>query len=133
MNDDLKDEGQQLTPAAIGQLINNQARDLELRAIELEIERQRDRDTAEISRAAIDAQVEDRRHERETQREMQKDRQRTAAIIIVVVAALIAMTIWLGAKELGLELVKLCAYVSAGALGGYGYAKKNSSRSDEQE
>ncbi len=61
---------QQLTPEIVGQLVENQTKELELRAQELALQKQQNDHSFEFSKKALEAQVTDRNLQRETNKHL---------------------------------------------------------------
>lgn len=111
--------------------LDNQTRELALKAQELELEKQREQNNTELSRAALEAQERDRAHERDSRRNERKDRHKAALGFLLIIAVLIGAAIYLGAKDIGIELIKSVGLLVAGAFGGYGYAKSKPQQDEE--
>jgi cation transport ATPase len=116
--------------ALLTKFVENQSKELEHRAQELQLEKQKDDHAFEYGKEALAAQERDRKHERESAREQRRDRHKFILLILVVVAALLLGVIYLGQAQVALELTKSLGIFLAGAVGGYGYAKVKSSDSE---
>lgn len=107
----------------VERLVENQFKEIALRAQELELESQKDTNTLEYSKLALSAQERDREAERTASRNRQKDRLGFILAITVIVALLIGGALYLDKDQVALELVKAAILMLAGGAGGYGLAR----------
>jgi Flp pilus assembly protein TadB len=105
--------------------VENQGKDLAVRAQELEIEKQKDNNSLEFGKLSLAAQERDRTHDRECGRKVQRDRLIAVLTVVLIFAALVFAALQLNKDAIAMELVKAVILVSAGAAGGYGYAKSS--------
>lgn len=112
----------------LSKFLENQTKEIEQRANELELERQKDANALEYGKCALEAQERDRRHERDSKRGEQRDRHILVGGLVLLLAVVIITSMALGFKDVAIEIGKAVALLSAGAVGGYGYAK---SKKDE--
>lgn len=111
--------------------LDQQGKEIAIRAQELEIEKQKDNHNFEYGKAALAAQAEDRKHERECKVREIRHRHRLLIILSVILAGLILGAAWRGETQLAMEIAKSVGLLLAGGLGGYGYAKSKTSDADE--
>lgn len=116
----------------LAKFVENQHRELEFKAQELEFERQKDNNSLDYAKESLAAQERDRIHERDCKRNQRRDQQRMILWIAVLLVALILGAIYLGSEQIGLELAKALGFMAAGAVGGYGYARRSKQDSDEE-
>lgn len=109
--------------ALVSRFVENQTKELETRAQELQLETQKDVHAFEYGKEALAANERNLKHARECEREQRKDRQRTLLIGMGLIALLLLGAIWLKRGDVALELAKAISLLAAGAAGGYGYAK----------
>lgn len=109
-----------LDPSTIRQLVDNQARELDLRTRELDIQQQQDRHNFEFAQASLNAQVEDRKDERVFQLQQRKHVYILIGVVSTLIMAAIMVAIWLGRDQVALEIVKSVVLLLGG--GGAGYA-----------
>jgi len=109
--------------ALIAQLVRNQALELEQRAQEMEIERQKDAHSFEYGRMALEAQERDRKHARECRRGERRDRYILLTVLALILVVLIGAALYLGDNEVARKIVDAIIYLSAGAASGYGIAR----------
>lgn len=111
---------QALNPVTIDQLIKNQARELELRAHELDLQQQQDRHNFEFAKESLNAQAQDRRDDRLFQRRQRRNAYIFAGVLAVLIASLIVSAMWLNKDQVALEIIKSIVLLLSG--GGAGYA-----------
>lgn len=115
--------GHGASPELIERWLENQNKQIEAKARETELQFQQDNHAFEFGKLSLDAQGRDRIHERTNSRKSQRDKMVFVFAIILVIAVLVAVALFLNKDEIALELVKAVIYVTAGAVGGYGYAR----------
>ncbi len=113
-----------LTPETIGQLVENQTKELELRAQELALQKQQDDHGFEFSKKALDAQLEDRKTQRDHNKHMQHSLYYLIGFLSVMVVAIVITSLWLNKEAIAIEIIKAVGYMLAGGFGGYGVSKK---------
>jgi hypothetical protein len=111
---------QALDPQTIGQLVQNQARELELRARELDLQQQQDRHSFEFSKEALTTQAQDRKDERLFQYRQRRNSYLLAVGIAVVVATMVSLAMWFNKDQVAMEIIKSIVLLLSG--GGTGYA-----------
>jgi Flp pilus assembly protein TadB len=107
----------------VEQMLQNQARDIELRGEQLELAKQQEQHAFDYSQASLDAQLTDRREQRATQSGTIKHLCWIVVLIIFLVLAFFGTLILTGHEVVALELAKVLIYGGLGAAGGYGVAK----------
>lgn len=101
------------------QLVDNQAKELELRSRELDLQKQQDSNNLDFAKESLAAQERDRKHARECERDKQKDRYWLVGAIVAALLLVVAVAVWKDKDQLAMEIVKAVAYLTAGAAGGY--------------
>jgi len=120
--------------ALIAQFIRNQSLEIEQRSQEVELERQKDANSFEYGRMALEAQERDRKHARECRRGERRDRYVVLIILSVLVVSLVGCSLYLGDREVARKVVEAVILLSAGAAGGYGVGRRRSgNRSADEE
>lgn len=114
------------TTEIIAQFVENQTKELEHRGQELELEKQKDDHAFEYAKEALAANERDRVHGRDCERNKRRDGQRTLLFAGGILAVLLCFAMYMGHVDLAKELTKAVVYLTAGALGGYGFAKGKS-------
>lgn len=105
-------------------LLVNQTKDLEIRAEELSLKKQEDDNGFKFGVIALEAKTKDRAECRVHERKKTRDRYIFSGLIIIVLVIAIMTALLNGHKDVAMELIKAIIYLSAGALGGWGAAKK---------
>lgn len=126
MNDDpstLQEEPYEiraLDPRTFEQLVQNQSLEIQVRAREIDIQQQQDRHNFEYSKIALDAQLEDRKHERECRLKNRRSTNRLVILLAICVLLAIGISLWFGKDQVALEIIKSIVLLVSG--GGAGYA-----------
>lgn len=105
-------------------MVNNQAKEFELRAEELALKKQEDNNGFEFGKIALDAKMDDRGQCRNHERKKTRDRYFFSGFVILVLSTAIITALLAGYKDVAMEILKAVIYLSAGALGGWGVSKK---------
>lgn len=116
---------QQLSPELICQILDNQAKEIQIRATELELQKQEDIHNFEFGKIALDSQIQDRKQQRDHQK---KIRLLSYIFVFLINRAVIALTgyaLSLNKDAIASEIIKAVCYVMAGGIGGYGIGKSN--------
>lgn len=116
---------------SVEQLIENQSRELELRAEELSLKKQEDDHGFEFGKIALEAKIKDRGECRIHERKKTVDRYYFSAFIFTALVVAILTSLLNGHENIAMEMVKAIIYISAGALGGWGVAKKRPTTPEE--
>lgn len=109
-----------LDPGTIERIVDNQTREIELRAREIDLRQQEDRHSFEYAQAALSAQVQDRTHQRSFQLQQRKYSYQLAAFVATLIVASVIASVWLGENQVAMEIVKSVVLLLGG--GGAGYA-----------
>lgn len=107
----------------IEKFLANQTQELTIRAQELELEKQKDNNGFQFAQKSLDAQIADRRHQREFESKNRKSLYLLIVLIIIAICALVAFALNLNKDDVAKEIIKSITYVATGFLGGYGTAK----------
>ncbi len=113
----------ELSDEAVGKLIEQQARETEVRKLEVDLRLQELRHTSAHAEKILGAQERDREAERNHERRKERAKLIFAAFCILALVALVVLGMYLGKDELISDILKVLGGAIAGALGGYGYSK----------
>lgn len=122
-----------LTPATVEQLVENQTKELEIRAQELALQKQQDEHGFEFGKKALDAQLEDRKLQRDFSRLMHRNQNILIGILSFMVVAVIILALWLNKEAIAMEIIKAIVYMFAGWFGGAGMSKKKAKQQISEE
>jgi hypothetical protein len=106
-----------------------QGRELTVSAQEIEVEKQKDDHLFELGKAALVAQAEDRKHERDFKVKEITHHHRLVLWLTAILSALVLLTIYLGQPTVALEIAKGVGLLLAGGFGGYGLGQGSASSS----
>jgi hypothetical protein len=106
--------------------ITLQESELDLKKTEIEA-------NTRIALASIEAQREAVTHDHNAEGSQQKSKFQYATLIIAIVMATIIALVWLGAKDLVSDIVKVALGFAGGILGGYQWGKNKALTSDDDD
>jgi hypothetical protein len=110
-------------PPWITQLLDNQARDIQLRGDQLQLARQQEQHSFEFAQNSLNAQVVDRRDERQMRDGAIRYFGRMIVLVVFMILAFLGTLTLTGHGDIALELAKIVVYGGLGAAGGYGYGR----------
>lgn len=119
-----------LTPDVVKKLLENQAKELELKAIELTLQKQQDDHGFEFGKAALLAKIEDRKLQRNHQLSVKKSTYILVTILALIISAIIFYALYSNNSPIAMEIIKAIVYLTGGGLGGYGVAKVSNKSKD---
>jgi multisubunit Na+/H+ antiporter MnhG subunit len=119
-----------LTPDVFKTLLENQAKELELKAIELALQKQQDDHGFEFGKAALLAKIEDRKLQRNHQLSVKKSTYVLVTILALIVSSIIIYALYSNNSPIAMEIIKAIVYLTGGSLGGYGVAKAGAKTKD---
>lgn len=118
-----KTTGNSLAPATIADLVQNQKRELEIRAEELRLKAQEDQHAFAHAGKVLEAQERDRKDQRQACHREAVNRYRFIGIITIVSLLFIVTLVCLGKDQVALDIVKTAVSLITGAIGGFFYGK----------
>ena len=115
--------------------LKNQKKELELRTRELEIAKQEELHSYDVTKLSIKAQTDSLESERKHHRQLWSMWGKYGSLLSVVVASLVALALWLGKEQFILEIFRAVFYGGFGATAGAYYQKSKSlgNRQDDEE
>ena len=115
--------------------LENQKKELELRTRELEIAKQEELHSYDVTKLSIKAQTDSLESERKHHRQLWSMWGKYGSLLSVVVASLVALALWLGREQFILEIFRAVFYGGFGATAGAYYQKSKSlgNRQDDEE
>lgn len=119
---------QSLQPKVIADLVENQKRDLEIRAAELQLKAQQDKHGFDHAQRVLDAQVKDRQAHREFAVKYAWHRYVFVGVIVVAALVFLAVLALCGHGAIAVEILKAATYIAAGAVSGFFYGKSKVDR-----
>jgi len=115
---------QSLSPEIISQIVENQSKELELRAQEISIQKQIDNNSLEFSIKALEAQVTDRRLQRDYNKYLNRNHYFFISLLIIAIVTVIIISLYLDKEAIAIEIIKAIVFILAGGIGGYGLGNK---------
>jgi hypothetical protein len=113
----------QFKPEVLEKFVDNQTRELEVRARELQLLEIEKTHAHEFALKSLDAQVQDRKAEREYHRLSLRYGSVFFTAILASVVGVVVYAMHGGFKDIAVEIVKAIGLVLAGGLGGYGVGR----------
>lgn len=120
-----------LTPDLVGKMLLNQEKELELKMVELTLQKQQDTNGFEFGKEALRAKAEDRKLQREYELKAAKTRNWFYLGLTTAVTAVVIYALNTNNAAIASEIIKGLILVSSGAVGGYGYAKSGSQKNTD--
>lgn len=99
-----------LTPDVVKTLLENQAKELELKAIELALQKQQDDHGFEFGKAALSAKIEDRTLQRNHSLAVKKARYVLITILSLIIASIIFYALYSENSPIAMEIIKAIVY-----------------------
>ena len=118
-NDDEVSTSHDLTPDLVRTMLDNQARELELKSIELALQKQQDLHSFEFGKEALRIKAEDRKLQREHDFKVKRSRYLLVGSLMWLVAGIIVYALNSNNSSVALEIIKAIVYLAGGGLGGY--------------
>lgn len=119
-----------LPAPAIEKFLANQEKEIALKNIEIELAKQKDKHSFEYATKALETTKNDRDAHRQACMEVGKSRIRFAMFALVVIAAFLLFTMYLGKDQIAMEILKIIAYVAVGGIGGYSVGRTRKASDD---
>lgn len=132
-NNNISKSGNQYPPELIDKFLDTQARQIDLQSLSLELQKQSDANNFEFSKKALDAQIEDRKSQRDMSMKMEKNRLYLIGSLGIAMAGVIITALCLGKENVALEIIKAIAYFMAGGASGYGIKKAKDIKAEHQK
>lgn len=123
-------------PAELIQVfLNNQGKELELKAQELALNQQSDKHSFEYAKTALDASMKDREATRKHNASTQKTILLFVFAIFVSGAIFLGFTMYNGKDAIAMEIIKATIFLISGGSGGYavGRAKKKEKQQESDD
>lgn len=115
----------------LAQFVQNQSKELDLRARELEYQKQADSHNFEFSKKALDAQLQDRKDERLYKAKTKTSAYVLAGFVTLIIAVVLLYALMQNQKDFALEIIKTISFVFTGGVGGYGLCASKQKKQDE--
>jgi hypothetical protein len=117
-----------ISPDLVENFLNNQAKELELKATQLSLQKQGNDNGFEFGKAALKAKAEDRNLQRKHDLKIKVYTYQFIGIIILLIAGIVFYAMYSDNKDIAMEIIKAIVYLVGGGLGGYGAAKASESK-----
>lgn len=133
MNNNDLPQTHDLTPDLIRTLLENQSKELELKSVELSLQKQQDIHGFEFGKEALRIKAEDRKLQREHDFKVKKSRYLLIGGLMLLVSGIIVYALNSNNSPVALEIIKAIVYLAGGGLGGYGLAKSSNQKDANAE
>jgi len=116
-----------IPPETVIKLVNNQEKELELRAQDLNFRKQQDDHSYDFGLKALDGKIKDRELQRAHEQKVQKNLYILVGILAFFIMFFGSYALYLNKDQIVLELVKIISSFAVGIFGGYHWGKSNNS------
>jgi hypothetical protein len=116
----------------IQHFLQNQTKELEIKARELELQKQADVHSFQFSKISLDAQVADRKEARTHSLSSQRTVLLFCFAVIAIICLFLCYAIYSGKDQIAMELIKAIIFLIAGGGGGYAVGRHKKSRADAE-
>lgn len=123
----------QFNEATVNRLIDNQSREQELKAKELQIRHEELKAQSEFAQKMLSAQVTDRQSERAHISSLLNVKLIAVGIVFLLVVGFLCYGLYLGKDALVSDTIKILLSTVVGAFGGYGYRANKERQKEESE
>ncbi|MFZ0498662.1 MAG: hypothetical protein WAM52_05985 [Steroidobacteraceae bacterium] len=121
----------QLAPFAIKEFLENQKRELEVRAGEVQLKSQEDVHAFEHAGRVLQAQERDRRDDRQFKLKSAKHRYWFIGALVILSLGFLWALAFMGKDQMAIEIFKAAVYLSAGATAGFFYGNGKSAHGSQ--
>lgn len=97
------------------------------------MQKQADTHNFEFSKKALEAQIEDRKSQRDVAMKMEKNRLYMAGFLGIALSGIVITALYLNKETVALEIIKAVGYFVAGGASGYGLKKAKDSKIERQK
>lgn len=111
-------------PKVFAEFLENQSREIEIRAREMELEKQRDDRRFEFAKRALEAQIQDSREQRDFHLKAMRSAYVFTILAGIVFVGLLVTALALNKDQVALEIIKAVIFVATGGAGGYALGKQ---------
>ncbi|XKM12654.1 hypothetical protein RCS94_06405 [Orbaceae bacterium ac157xtp] len=123
----------QLSQSAINKLLENQAKELELRNQELMLRKAEIDNNQAYSLKALEAQKEDRRETRQTYKSIMKLRTALYSVCFICILMFCSYAIFMGETQIIMEALKVALPAIATGVGGFYFGKNKGAESERNK
>lgn len=112
-----------LPEKVLQKFIENQAEEIKLRAQEIELRRQTDKNSFEYAKLALEAQAKDLQSQRDTSKNSQTHQYFFITAITAITLVFILIALYFNKDQIVMEIIKAVIYFGGGGASGYVYGK----------
>ena len=123
------DKPSEMPRALFKEFLDIQSREIEIRAREMDLRKQKDDHMFEAGKLGLEAQIQDRREQRGFDLKVKQSTFVFAFLVAVVFVALLITALALNKDQVALEIVKAAIFLASGGAGGYALGKHRVSSS----
>lgn len=118
--------------ALIESFLQNQSKELDIKAKEIEQQRISDQHSFEFSKIALEKEAIDRNGQREFIRKCRVDTFVFIFVMLSLVGGLVGYSLWIGKDQIAMEIVKSIIYLLSGGAGGYALGHRAKNKADNE-
>ena len=124
----------EIAPALFKEFLDNQAKELELKSREIDLQKQKDDHAFEFAKTALETQTNDRTQQRSFLARTKRNGHVFAVIIAVIFVTLLITALAMDKDQIALEIIKAVIFIVTGGAGGYAVGRlRNISSIDSLE
>lgn len=112
--------------------LQNQSKELDIKAKEIDQQRVSDQHAFEYSKIAIEKEAVDRNEQRDFIRKCRKDTYLFISGIGALIAGIVGYSLWIGKDQIAMEIIKSVIFLLSGGAGGYALGKKEKNKKDDE-
>ena len=113
------EETTEIAPALFKEFLDNQAKELELKSREIDLQKQKDDHAFEFAKTALKTQINDRTQQRSFFLRTKRNGYVFAVIIAFFFIALLITALAMDKDQIALEIIKATIFIVTGGAGGY--------------
>ena len=124
----------EIAPALFKEFLDNQAKELELKSREIDLQKQKDDHAFEFAKTALETQINDRTQQRSFLLRNKRNGHIFAVIIAFFFVTLLITALAMDKDQIALEIIKAVIFIVTGGAGGYAVGRlRNISSADSSE
>ncbi|MGY6214955.1 hypothetical protein ACW73L_07320 [Methylolobus aquaticus] len=114
----------QVSPEVIAKFIENQGRELDLKARELQLQEQQDKHSFEYSKQALAAKADDLERQRAHEHKAHTSWLIFLGALALLITSIVLVALFLNQSAIATEIIKAIVLVAGGGFGGYGLGRR---------
>lgn len=113
--------------------LQNQSKELDIKAKEIEQQKISDQHSFEFSKISIEKTAIDRNAHRDFIRKCRKDTFLFISGITALIACLVGYSLWIGKDQIAMEIIKSVIFLLSGGAGGYALGRRGADKKNDED